>query len=342
MPTGCLRVTKLVEINQRLLEDPPVIRLPRFVPPGDGLSIWWMGDDRITFKATSADTNGAYAFWVDEPPAQVGPPKHVHSREEEGFYVLEGQVAFRAGNVESVVTRDTFIALPKGIPHSWVNVSDGRARLITFTAGAGNEGFFLTLGAPGVGPAGPRATLPLGEINARTLRYGVTYMETTDNPLDGALEVGAGRSATIVGPGEGEQLAAGGVRYSVKGCGPATAKAYTLIEVQIPPGGIMPSHRHAAFEESVYVLDGTVRASLDGETYEATVGSFLTIPWGLPHEIRNTEDNAARLLLLSVPGGVEEYYRAGCRPFPGGRRQDDLETDLTRLRTVGLRFGVFQ
>jgi quercetin dioxygenase-like cupin family protein len=333
---------KSAEINQRLVEDLPVIRLPKLVPPGCGLAIWWMGDDKITFQATSADTNGAYAFWVDEPPGHVGPPKHVHSREEEGFYVVKGQVQFRAGHLDSVLTKDSFIALPKGIPHSWVNTSTGQARLITFAAGAGNEGFFLTLGAPGVGPPGTRATLPLEEINARTRRYGVTYMETTDNPLDGALEIGAGRNATIVLPAEGEQLHAGGAIYSVKACGSVTAQAYTLMEVQLTPGGIMPSHRHAAFEEGIYVLDGSIRATLDGESYEATAGSFLIIPWGLPHEIRNTEGSAARLLLLSVPGGVEDYYRAACRSLPAGRWQDDLETDLTRLRAVGRRFGVFE
>jgi mannose-6-phosphate isomerase-like protein (cupin superfamily) len=224
---------KTAEINQRLLEDLAVIRAPKFVPRGGGLSIWWMGDDRITFQATSADTAGAYAFWVDEPPGHVGPPKHVHSREEEGFYVIEGQVQFRAGEINSVLTKDSFIALPKGIPHSWINTSTGQARLITFTAGAGNEGFFLTLGAAGVGPPGPRATLPLEEINARTRRYGVTYMESTDNPLDGALEIGAGRNPTIVLPAEGERLHAGGVVYSVKACGSATSQAYTLIEVHI-------------------------------------------------------------------------------------------------------------
>ena len=129
-------MTKTAEINARLLEDLHVLRLPKVVPPGGGLSIWWMGDDRITFQATSADTNGAYAFWVDEPPGNVGPPKHVHSREEEGFYVIDGQVQFRAGHVDSVVTKDSFIALPKGILHSWINTSTGHARLITFTAGA--------------------------------------------------------------------------------------------------------------------------------------------------------------------------------------------------------------
>jgi quercetin dioxygenase-like cupin family protein len=333
---------KTAEINARMLEDLPVLRLPKFVPPGGGLSIWWMGDDKITFQATSADTNGAYAFWVDEPPADVGPPKHVHSREEEGFYVIDGQVQFRAGHVNEVLTKDSFIALPKGIPHSWINTSPANATLITFTAGAGNEGFFLTLGAPGIGPAGPRATLPLAEINARTRRYGVTYLETTDNPLDGALEIGAGRTPTVVRPGEGERLYAGGAVYSVKACGSATAQAYTLIEVHIEPGGIMSSHRHAAFEEGIYVLDGSVQATLDGEVYEATAGSFLIIPWGVPHEIRNAQESAARLLLLNVPGGVEDYYRPACRTSPSRRWQDDLETDLARLRTIGPRFGIFE
>jgi quercetin dioxygenase-like cupin family protein len=333
---------KTAEINSRLLEDISVIRQCKFIPPGGGLSIWWMGDDKFTFQATSTDTDGAYAFWVDEPPGKVGPPKHVHSREEEGFYVIEGQVEFRAGHIDEVLTKDTFIALPKGIPHSWINTTTGQARLITFTAAAGNEGFFLTLGAPGVGPAGPRATLPLEEINARTRRYGVTYMETTDNPLDGALEIGAGRSPTVVRSTEGERFHAGGAVYSVKASGSVTARAYSLIEVYIEPGGIMPSHRHAAFEEGIYVLDGSVKATLDGETYEATAGSFLIIPWGLSHEIRNEEQNAARLLLLSVPGGIEDYYRAACRPSPNGRWQNDLETDLARLRTVGARFGIFK
>jgi quercetin dioxygenase-like cupin family protein len=332
---------KTAEINARLLEDLPVLRLPKVIPPGGGLSIWWMGDDKITFQATSADTNGAYAFWVDEPPGHVGPPKHVHSREEEGFYVIEGQVQFRAGHIDSILTKNGFIALPKGIPHSWINTSTGQARLITFTAGAGNEGFFLTLGAPGIGPAGPRATLPLAEINARTRRYGVTYMETTGNPLDGALQIGAGRTPTVVRPAEGERLHAGGAVYSVKACGSVTAEAYTLIEVDIEPGGIMPSHRHAAFEEGIYVLDGSIRATLDGETYEATAGSFLIIPWGLPHEIRNVAVSAARLLLLSVPGGVEDYYRTACSPSPDDRWRDNLETDLAGLRAVGPRFGIF-
>src|SRR5271163_1263221 len=113
-------MTRTAEINSRLPKNISCIRRCKFIPPGRGLSIWWMGDDRITFQAISTDTEGAYAFWVEEPPGHVGPPKHVHSREEEGFYVIEGQVEFRAGHIDKVLTKDTFIALPKGISHSWI------------------------------------------------------------------------------------------------------------------------------------------------------------------------------------------------------------------------------
>jgi len=156
------------EMNPRLRQDPPLLRRPKLVKPGEGLAIWWMGDDRITFQAVSEDTGGAYAFWIDEPPAGVGPPRHVHSREEEGFYVVSGEADFRAGHIDAHVGKDTFIALLKGIPHGWRNVSEAGAKLITFTAAGGNEGFFLKLGAPGDGPPGPRATMALDEINRRT------------------------------------------------------------------------------------------------------------------------------------------------------------------------------
>ena len=53
---------KTAEINERLLEDLPVIRLPKVLPPGAGLSMWWMEDDRITFQVTSADTALTHRF----------------------------------------------------------------------------------------------------------------------------------------------------------------------------------------------------------------------------------------------------------------------------------------
>ena len=58
------------------------------VPPGEGPSIWIVGDT-YTFKAVSQDTNGAHMFFEASVPPQSGPPPHIHHREDEALYVLE-------------------------------------------------------------------------------------------------------------------------------------------------------------------------------------------------------------------------------------------------------------
>jgi quercetin dioxygenase-like cupin family protein len=324
--------------NPRVEADRPLVRRGKLVGPDGGVAVWWMGDDRIRFTATSEDTGGAYAFWIDEPPAGAGPPKHVHSREEEGFYVISGRLALKAGFVEAEVGPGTFFALPRGIPHQWRNISDGHATVLTFTAGAGNEGFFLELGASGDGPVGERKTMPVDEINARTLRYGVTYMENSPDPLEGALPIGEGRSPTLVRAGEGERFYAAGATYTIKASGPSSQSAYTLTEIALEPGAGLPAHRHARYEEGIYVLQGTIQATIDERHFSAPAGSFLIIPWGVAHELRNASAERAVVLGLTTPGGLEHYLRTACHPLPAC--EDDREADLKRLAAVGRSFGI--
>jgi quercetin dioxygenase-like cupin family protein len=309
------------------------------VAAGEGRALWWMGDDRFTFQATTEETAGAYAFWIDEPPAEVGPPRHVHSREEEGFYVLEGEVTFQAGAVRSVAKPGTFLALPAGVPHGWKNGST-KAKLITFTSPAGNEGFFFDLGRPGTESPGPRATMPLDEINRRGKRYGVTYLQPSSDPMAGALASGLHRTAAVVLPGKGEGLRAAGTTYTIKAAGKTTADSYTLTEQELAPGRSVPAHRHSRYEEGVYVLAGTVAATVDGRAFRLAAGDFLIVPWGLTHELKNETTHPARLLSLTTPGGIEKYYRAACRPADAPPAADANE-DLKRLRTVGDDYGIF-
>ena len=72
------------------MSDPstPVVR-----KPAQGRTIAVVGDV-YRFLATGEDTNGKYALWEAIVPPGGGPPPHVHSREEEGFYVLEGEITF--------------------------------------------------------------------------------------------------------------------------------------------------------------------------------------------------------------------------------------------------------
>src|ERR1700710_2605568 len=53
--------------------------------------------DVYRFLATGDETDGKYAIWEAIVPPGGGPPPHVHSREEEGFYILEGEITFHVG-----------------------------------------------------------------------------------------------------------------------------------------------------------------------------------------------------------------------------------------------------
>jgi hypothetical protein len=67
---------------------------PTLRKPYEGRSIAVVGDV-YRFLATGEDTNGKYALWEAIVPPGGGPPPHVHSREEEGFFILEGEIILR-------------------------------------------------------------------------------------------------------------------------------------------------------------------------------------------------------------------------------------------------------
>lgn len=65
---------------------------------GDGEgTAWWFLDTLMTVKAGADQTNGAFTVIGCRAPAGFGPPLHVHRDEDEGFYVLQGQLAVRCG-----------------------------------------------------------------------------------------------------------------------------------------------------------------------------------------------------------------------------------------------------
>ena len=63
--------------------------------------------DVYRFLATGDDTDGKYALWEAIVPPGGGPPPHIHSREEEGFYVLEGEITIQLGEDRFVAQAGT-------------------------------------------------------------------------------------------------------------------------------------------------------------------------------------------------------------------------------------------
>jgi quercetin dioxygenase-like cupin family protein len=119
------------------------------------------------FLATGEDTNGRYALWEAIVPPGGGPPPHIHSREEEGFYVLEGEITFTINGERVMAKAGTFANMPVGTPHSFKNESGKTARLLISVAPAGLERMFFEFGV--TLPEGSTTALPPTEEEIKKL-----------------------------------------------------------------------------------------------------------------------------------------------------------------------------
>ncbi len=104
--------------------------------------------DVYRFLATGEDTGGKYALWEAIVLPGGGPPPHVHSREEEGFYALEGEITFTVSGERVVARAGTFANMPVGTPHSFKNESVQTAKMLISVAPAGLERMFFEFGVP--------------------------------------------------------------------------------------------------------------------------------------------------------------------------------------------------
>jgi mannose-6-phosphate isomerase-like protein (cupin superfamily) len=148
---------------------------PTIRKPNEGRTIAVVGDV-YRFMATSDDTNGKYATWEAIVPPGGGPPPHVHSREEESFYILEGEITFQVGEERVVATAGMFANMSVGTPHSFKNESNQPAKMIISIAPAGLEKMFFEFGVPL--PEGSTSALPptkdeIEKLLAIAPKYGI-------------------------------------------------------------------------------------------------------------------------------------------------------------------------
>ena len=102
--------------------------------------------DRYRFLATKGDTDGQYALWEAFVPPGGGPPRHRHSREEEGFYIIEGKVTVYVDEDEYEAAAGSFVNLPKGSWHSFRNSSKQPAKMLILVSPGGMEEMFRRAG----------------------------------------------------------------------------------------------------------------------------------------------------------------------------------------------------
>ena len=113
--------------------------------PGEGEAWWWFGG-LATIKATGEQTGGRYSLVEILVPEGEG-VLHVHHFEDEGFYILEGEMTFYVGEQTIKAQPGSFLFGPKDVPHAFT-VDSGPARLLFIFTPAGLEGGIREMGEP--------------------------------------------------------------------------------------------------------------------------------------------------------------------------------------------------
>jgi len=143
-----------------------------FVGPGEGRAIWFLRN-RMTVKATAETTGGAFGLLESLIAPGFSPPMHVHHREDESFYVLEGEMTMQCGDRRFRAAAGSFVFLPRGIPHSFVVEGDRPARMLTLLTPGGGEGLFVDAGRRAENDGLPPAASPdIDSLKRVSERYG--------------------------------------------------------------------------------------------------------------------------------------------------------------------------
>ena len=109
-----------------------------------------------------------------------------------------------------------------------------------------------------------------------------------------------------------------------------------MFELTVPPGAnVPPPHSHPGNEEIVYVLEGTLRYSVDGKTRDLRPGEWMSTPCGAVHHFSNPATATARALVMMTPDiGAQYFHDVAAIANAGG------PPDRTKLREVMTRYGL--
>jgi uncharacterized cupin superfamily protein len=150
-------------------------------PAGAGERIWIVGDT-MTLKATGERTGGSLVLLENVTAPGGGPPPHLHTREDEFFYVLDGSFEIRIGDELHAIGPGGFAYVPRGTIHNFRNTAEAPSRILVGFTPAGMEGFFRDSGRPATddGPAPPVDEDEIARTMAAAPKYGVEAVAFSD------------------------------------------------------------------------------------------------------------------------------------------------------------------
>jgi quercetin dioxygenase-like cupin family protein len=153
-----------------------VMGKPVLTKPERSNSYWYTGH-LLSVLLNSVDTGGQFSLLKMTEPKGLEPPPHIHTREDEIFTRLEGEIMFTCGEETFHAKAGDTMFLPKNVLHSFQVVTDKAEVLIALTP-AGLEKFFIEMStkAPEMkAPPMPSGPPDIERLISTAARYGVQF-----------------------------------------------------------------------------------------------------------------------------------------------------------------------
>ena len=150
---------------------------PIALAPEEGEALWAFGF-LATMKASSETTGGRVAVIEHLGSQGAGSPLHVHHREDEWFYVLDGELTFWVGGDVVNAPAGSFVYGPRDVPHTFIVASE-QARFLLVTEPAGFDGFFRAASEPAARleiPPAPTEPPDIEGLTALAATYGIEIL----------------------------------------------------------------------------------------------------------------------------------------------------------------------
>ncbi len=120
-----------------------------------------------------------------------------------------------------------------------------------------------------------------------------------------------------------------------------TGGSFSLFENRSRGPSRTPIHVHAWDDETLYIMEGELRAIVAGEEQTIKAGESIFLPRGIPHQLMNDGVSPAHYLLLCTPGGFEGFLADGGHALaPGEIPCPPSTVDLERLQAAAPRYGI--
>ncbi|SEC25396.1 Cupin domain-containing protein [Streptomyces misionensis] len=125
-----------------------------YIPADEGVTKW-VSDSVYSVKVHSDITDGHLGFVEAQVPPGSGPVAHVHNRNSEAFYLLDGELEFLNGDEKITARSGDFIYVPPGIRHRFLNKSTRHAKMLFLFTPGGPEALFMRGDEPTPGVPAP-------------------------------------------------------------------------------------------------------------------------------------------------------------------------------------------